>query len=169
MFGGVGLVSIRWWELALQIVNTIILFLALRHFLFKPVTNLMQSRKDEIAGNLEDAEKIKAQAEELKVTYQGKIDSAKEEAGQILKEANIKREARKEEIIQQAKEESQRIMERAQLEISREKAKAMEDLKDDMVEISLAAASMVIQKNLDDETQQKLIQEYIKEMGDVHA
>lgn len=169
MFGGVGLVSIRWWELIMQIANTIILFLAIRHFLFQPVTNFMQGRRDEISGNLEDAEKIKAEAEQLKVTYQGKIDSAKEEARQIVKEATQKGEARREEIIKQGQEESKQLMERARVEMSREKAKAMEELKNDMVEISLAAASMVIQKNLDDQTQQKLIQEYIEEMGDVHV
>ncbi|SJZ67285.1 F0F1 ATP synthase subunit B [Garciella nitratireducens] len=169
MSGEVGLVSIRWWELIAQIFNTVILFLALRHFLFKPVNNLMQRRKDEISQNLKDAEKAKLEANELKAIYQQKIDAAQEESHQIVKEAVRKGENRREEILQQAQEESKRMIKNAQLEISREKEKAMEELKDDIIEISLAAASMIIQKKLDQESHEKLIEQYIEEMGDVHV
>ncbi len=169
MFGEVSLVSIRWWELAMQIFNTIILFLFLRHFLFKPVTKFMQGRRDGISSNLEDAEKTKQEAEELKAMYQQKIDTAKDEAKKIIRDATSKGESRRQEIIQEAQQEADKILERTKIEISRERTKAMDELKDDMVEVSLAAASMVIQRNLDDKTQEKLIQDYIEEMGDVHV
>lgn len=169
MGGEVGLVSIRWWELAAQIINTIILFLALRHFLFTPVTKFMQGRKNAIAKNIEGAEKTKQEAEELKAMYQQKIDTAKDEAKQVIRDATSKGESRRQEIIREAQQEADKILEKAKVEISRERTKAMDELKDDMVEISLAAASMVIQRNLDDKTQEKLIQDYIEEMGDVHV
>ena len=169
MGGEVGMVSIRWWELGTQLLNTAILFLALRYFLFKPVTTFMQNRRNEIAGNIEDAENAKIEAEKLKVAYGQKIDAAKGEAQQIVAEATRRGEVRRAEIIQQAEQDAKRILERANIEVQREKAKAMDELKDDMIEIALAAAASIIQKNLDSQEHEKLVQQYIDEMGDIHV
>ncbi|MCR1900205.1 F0F1 ATP synthase subunit B [Irregularibacter muris] len=169
MGGEVGLVSIQWWSIIMQIVNTLILFAAVSYFLFKPVSKMLQDRKNKIAGDLEDAEKTKIEAEELKVAYQQKIDVAKGEAGQIIAEATRRGDVRRAEIVQEAEQEAKRILERANLEVQREKAKAMDQLKDDMIEIALAAAASIIQKNLDSQEHEKLVQQYIEEMGDIHV
>lgn len=169
MEGEVGLVTIQWWTILLQILNTLILFAGLSYFLFKPVTKFLQERKDSIAGEYEAAENAKSEAAQLKLSYQQKIDAIKEEAQMIIRDATRKGDVRKEEIIKLAEEESKRIIQRAKVEVGRERTKAMDQLKDDMIEIALAAASRVIQETLDEDAHQKLIQQYIQEMRDVYV
>ena len=40
------------WDIVWTIVNLLILFLLLKHFLFKPITQMMESRTAEIENNL---------------------------------------------------------------------------------------------------------------------
>ena len=47
------------WDIVWTIVNLLILFLLLKHFLFKPITQMMESRTAEIENNLKDAEEQK--------------------------------------------------------------------------------------------------------------
>jgi F-type H+-transporting ATPase subunit b len=169
MEGEVGLVSIQWWTIILQIVNTLILFAALSYFLFKPVTKFMQDRKDKIAADYEEAEKTRTNAQELKVSYESKLETIKDEGRQIIRDATRRGEVRSEEIIKQAQEESKKIIERANLELTRERTKAMDQLKNDMIEIALGAASRVIEDSLEDESHERLIRQYIEEMRDVYV
>ena len=50
------------WDIVWTIVNLLILFLLLKHFLFKPITKMMESRTAEIENNLKDAEDQKQKA-----------------------------------------------------------------------------------------------------------
>ena len=58
------------WDIVWTIVNLLILFLLLKHFLFKPITQMMESRTAEIENNLKDAEEQKQKAQQLN-TQQG--------------------------------------------------------------------------------------------------
>jgi F-type H+-transporting ATPase subunit b len=169
MGGEVGLVSIRWWELAMQAINILILFGALSYFLFKPVSKFMQERKDKIASELKNAKDKNTEAEDLIATYQQKIEDAKGEAQQIIRDAIRKGDDQRNKIVLEAEQESKAIMERTQVEAQREREKALDELKGEMIEISLAAASRVIHKSLNKEDHERLIQQYIDEMGDIHV
>ena len=52
------------WDIVWTIVNLLILFLLLKHFLFKPITQMMESRTAEIENNLKDAEEQKQKAQQ---------------------------------------------------------------------------------------------------------
>ena len=57
------------WNIVWTIVNILVLFLLLKHFLFKPITEMMESRTAEIENNLKDAEDQKQKASELTAQY----------------------------------------------------------------------------------------------------
>ena len=46
--GTLDLVSIVPWEIVTQLINLLLLFLLLKHFLFKPVQNILNARQAEI-------------------------------------------------------------------------------------------------------------------------
>ena len=75
------------WNIVWTIVNILVLFLLLKHFLFKPITEMMESRTAEIENNLKDAEDQKQKASELTAQYEEKLQGAHAEAAQIVSEA----------------------------------------------------------------------------------
>ncbi|MCY7700172.1 F0F1 ATP synthase subunit B, partial [Bacillus safensis] len=75
-------------------------------------------------------------------------------------------EKQKEEIIQAARQESERLKESARTEIVKEKEQAVAALREQVASLSVLIASKVIEKELDEQAQEKLIQEYLKEAGE---
>lgn len=149
-----------------QIVATGVLFLVLRHFLFKPVTDLLDARSKKIVSNLEESTQQKEEALAVKAEYQAKLEDAKGEAREIVESAKKRSDQLKDEIIQEAKAEAQRISERAMLDIEREKQKMLVDLKSEVVDIAMLAATKVLEKDLDPNTHKTMINKFIDEVGE---
>jgi F-type H+-transporting ATPase subunit b len=161
-----GLVEIS-WTLLFQIINTIILFLALKHFLFKPIRNFMKSRQDSITESIQDAEDKNNEALELKSQYEGKLAQAEDEGRQLVKEAAKRAEVRADEIIRDAQVKAEKILQKAEEEIERQNAKAVNVLKDEIASLAVMVAGKVINKSLDEEGHKELIQEFMNEVGEV--
>lgn len=149
-----------------QIIATGVLFLVLRHFLFKPVTDLLDARSKKIVSNLEESTSYKREAEAVKAEYELKLEDAKGEAREIVESAKKRSEQIKEEILQEAKVEAHAISERSMLDIEREKQKMLVDLKSEVVEIAMLAATKVVQKDLDPSAHKTMINKFIDEVGE---
>lgn len=152
--------------LLFQILNTVILVALLRHFLFQPVKSIIEKRQQGIVDQLDDAKNKNVDAEKLIDTYNTKLKSVEEEARVMIHEASVKAEKRAQEIIKAAEKDAVLIKERAEKEIEREKVKAVNDLKEEIVSLSLLAASKVLEKDIDQNQHEELITQFLNEVGD---
>lgn len=160
-----GLVTID-WTLVFQIANTLVLFLLLRHFLFKPVKAMVEKRQEMIADQLEDAKVKNEDAEKLIAQYDDQIKNIEEKGRLMIREASNKAEARASEIVKEAEKEAELIKKRAEKDIEREKLKAVNELKEDIVSLSLLAASKVLEKDIDENQHKSLINKFLDEVGE---
>lgn len=161
-----GLIDLKVWQLIFNILNTLILFLALRHFLFKPVKEFMDKRTNEIQSSIEAAEKMNEEAEGLYQEYNKKLQSAHDEGREIVRNSTKNAERKSEEILTQTKEEVIRLKEKANKDIELEKQSVINSLKEEVAGIALLAAESIISKSMDSDTNKSLIDEVIKEIGD---
>lgn len=150
-----------------QIFNTFVLFWILKRLLFEPVTNFMKERENEIASSLEEASNKNVEAEELKAEYTEKIKNIENEGDKIIKKAKSIADQEASKIINKAREEEKNIRLENQKELEREKVKAINELKDDISDLTISAASKVIEKDLKREDHIALIDQFIDEVGDV--
>ena len=74
-------------NLVYTIINVIILYLLLRHFLIKPVTDIMEKRKQLIADGLQSAQDAQDGALKMKQEYEAALNGAKQESVQIVENA----------------------------------------------------------------------------------
>lgn len=147
------------------IINTLILFLVLKHFLFDKVNAVLDSRRDEVAKTYEDADKALSNAKQLETEYTDKLSSAKEESAEIVKNATKKAQQRSDEIISEAKDEARGIVDKANSDIEKEKKRAVNQIKDEISDIALSIASSVVSKEIDAKTHEKLIESFIDEIS----
>jgi|SRR6056297_1858053 len=154
------------WSTVFQIVNTIILYLVLKKFLFVPVTEFIQGRQNEIQNSYDDADKKNEEAESLKKEYEEKLDNVKEEGQEILIEAQKKADERGNSIIKDSKEEAAKLKEKAEKDIEFEKKKALNDMKDEISTIAMMAASKVLGNEVDKNKNKQLVDDFIKEVGE---
>ena len=147
-------------------LNIFILFAGLSYLLFNPVRDVLEKRKQKIAGELASAANDMASASALKEEYEAKLKNVNKEAEDILEAARKKAKTREAEILEDARAEASRIVERANRGIELEKKKAIDDLKQDVVNIAALMAQKAVGRSIDMTIQNSLIDETLKEMGE---
>ncbi|MGI6225642.1 MAG: F0F1 ATP synthase subunit B [Peptococcales bacterium] len=159
--------SIHVPDIVWAIINFLILVAILNKFLYKPVIKMLDERKNEVANNLNKAEESKLEAEKLKDEYIKHLQNAKSEAQEIIAKANKLGEETKNEIVAQARVEAEKISAKAQEEIRLEKTKALSELRDEVASLAILAAGKIISKNIDVHEHEKMVQDIVKEVGEV--
>ncbi len=159
-------VTIDVWTMIMTWGNLLILFFAMKKFLFKPVKNIMDKRQEEIEKSISDAELAKEEAANLKEEYEKRLSSAKIEADQVIKTAVKNAQLKEEEIIKDANKKASDILQRADKEIENRKNAAFSDIKDEVSEIAISIATKIIKKDINEKDHEKLINEFIDEIGD---
>ena len=153
------------WDIVWTIVNLLILFLLLKHFLFKPITKMMESRTAEIENNLKDAEDQKQKAAELTAQYEEKLQGAHAEAAQIVSEARQRGQREYDAILKTAGQDAQKEQERARADMEREREEMLRGVQENVTELVLLTASKLSQKELDEESDRKLVDSFLSEAG----
>lgn len=142
------------------------LFFMMSYLLFNPARELMKKRQDRIREDMDTASREKADAVEMKKEYTAKLSQADKDVDEILNAGRKKALARENEIVTEAKAEAARVMERAEKEIELEKSKVRDEVKQEMVDVAQAMAGKIIAASIDEETQARLIDEALNEMGE---
>ena len=158
--------NINFFTALFTLVNTVALFLVLKHFLFKPVMKMITDRQKEIDDMYDEAGAAKAAAQAMKSEYQLKLEDAQATSERIVKEAVARGQAREEEIIRQANADAAAIMDKAAADIALEKKKAVNDAKDEISGMAMAIAEKVVGRELNAADQKDLIDSFIAELGD---
>ena len=158
--------NINFFTALFTLVNTIVLFLVLKKFLFKPVMKLIQDRQQEIDDMYADAASAQKSALALESEYKQKLSAASETSERIVKEAVARGQAREEEILRQANSEAAAMMDKAAADIAMEKKKAINDAKDEISGMAIAIAEKVVGRELNEKDHSQLVDAFIEELGD---
>jgi len=149
-----------------QILNLFITLTVVKIFFLDKIKAILDQRREAADREITDAQAAKAEALEIKQTYEKNMQEAKAQASSILERAQKSATIRGEEIIRQANDEAVAIREKASADIAQEKKKAINDAKDEIAGISLAIAGKVVGRELTADDQKALIDSFIDELGD---
>ena len=147
-----------------QMLNFFILVWILARFAYKPLVSMMQERKERIAKDLADAQAARNEAEQFKADYAAQIANARQEPQQIVEKAVQQAEATTREQLAAAREQIEREKERARQDIVNERDRAMNNLRNEVISLSVAMATKVVAKDMDSETNTKLIEDAIAKL-----
>ena len=125
----------------------------------------VEERERRIQKQLEDAEKANAEARRLLEEHKKQITAARHEAQDILAKAKAVSQKERETLLAKAREEYDALLSRARKDIDAEKEKAILALRREAVDLSIAAASRVIEANLDTEANRKLVTEFLESLS----
>ena len=149
-----------------QIINLFITLTVVKIFFLDKIKAILDQRREAADKEITDAQAAKAEAMEIKETYEKNMQEAKAQASSILERAQRSATIRSEEIIRQANDEAVAIRAKASADIAQEKKKAINDAKDEIAGLSLAIAGKVVCRELTADDQSKLIDSFIDELGD---
>jgi len=165
--GGFGLEIFR--ELGIDpqlIVVNIIAFLVLlwllKKFLFRPVTEVLESRREEIRSSYEAAERDRTAAAELRQDYERRLAGIEAEAREKIQAAIRDGQEHRDHLLSEARAEAERVLRRGQEELQREYAKTLVQLREEVVNLAIESSRKLIERSLDDATHRALIAQFIE-------
>jgi F-type H+-transporting ATPase subunit b len=152
--------GINFGLLIVQIIAFIIVFLTLNAWVYQPMLNMMESRKQKIAQGLEDARvaaeaRANAEKEAAKV-----IADAQTEASKIVREATERASLAGQDVKASAEAEAAKAREAAIAEAEIERNRILGDLRSQVASLAIAAANKLVGESLDEKRQRALLDEF---------
>ena len=138
-----------------QLVVFLLLVFVLSRFAWKPITQSLKEREDNIQSALDMAERTRVEMAKMQADNQKLLGEARAERDAIIRTANDTRDRIVGEAQQKASEEGKRIMDQTREAMQAERQAMMAQVKKEVVELSLGIAEKVLRKELSDKKSQE--------------
>jgi F-type H+-transporting ATPase subunit b len=147
------------------IVWTLVIFgvvmFVLSKFAFRPITAAVAARERSLEEEIEQAKRDRTEAASLLAQQRQLLEHAQADAQKLIGDARGAGDRVRQQLLEQAHAEQQGILERARKEIDDERQRAIADLRREAVDLAIMGAGKVIEKNLDDQTNRKLVEQFL--------
>lgn len=153
-------------DMALVCISTLIICLVAKHFFWDVILEYFQKRHDAIQADIDAGASAHKAGEDYKVQYETQLANIKGEAHEILETAKRSASLEKKEILASARSEAEGMKAKAIQDIEREKVQAQKEMRQTITDVAFEAASKIIGKELNEEDQQKYVDEFIEHAGD---
>jgi F-type H+-transporting ATPase subunit b len=148
-----------------QLINFGVLLAIFYIFGKKPIAEGLVARRASVAKQIEEAQKMKAEAAERAKIYQAKLDSLEADLA-TTKAALIEAgKGERDRIIKEAEEKAERMARDAKEQIEQEAKQMQQDLVRETVEIALAAAEEILKQKITPADHERLADEYLSSLG----
>ena len=124
------------------LLNLVVLYVAMRHFLIGPIQNVLAARKEMIDKQFTAAQSKEDEAMQLKQRYDGLLENAKEESKQIVEESRTR--------------------------AGKEREQAMEAMQKQIAGVAMAAAGKILKEQADSSVDRSIYDQYIAGIGESH-
>ena len=152
--------SLIFWSL----VSFALLFFLLKRFAFPPILEVLEERENKIRSEIDDAEKLRHEAEELKADLGRELKNAHEKANTIIQMAGDESKKIQEKSIQETQAKVRQMQNDAEQEIQITRNKLLNEIRSYTAALTIASTEKVLKKSLNNEDKNRLIDESIEEV-----
>lgn len=160
---------IDWFTVAAQIINFLILVALLKYFLYGRVIKAMDQREARITSRLEEAERMKNQAEDEAAAYSRKSQEFEKQREEMITGAKEEAESFRKELMQQAREEIEGIQVRWHETIEKRKVAFLKDLAERATREVFAVTRRALKDLADTDLEQQLVDVFVKRIKGLDA
>lgn len=159
-----GMFDINIGILVSQTINFFVLLFILRKFLFIPMSNIINERREHLGRIKLAAEQEHNKALEFKEEYEKHLANIEEEIYQIRQKAILEANSKTEEILEEARKKAEEIIEHGELELFIERQTAWARIREEVVQLTLMAAEKVVEESIDDDMHRRMIHDTIERL-----
>jgi F-type H+-transporting ATPase subunit b len=139
----------------------VILAFVLTKFAFGPITRSVEAREKALEDAISAAQRDREEAARLLAEHRAALDASRGEAQKLIADARVAAERVRAELVEQAHAEQTNMLARARQDIEAEKSRAILQLRREAVDLAIAGASKVIDKNLDQASNRQLVESFL--------
>lgn len=160
------MLKVDFWNIAFTVINLLVLYWFMRHFLVGRVRAIINKRQAMIEQDLDSASNSKNEALEMKKQYEKSIGHAGEEAARIVEAAKTKAELEYEKVMNQAKTDAQKKLQEAEMTMAVEREKAMHELETSIAGLAMVAAAKLLEEQKSGSVDQDAYNRFIAKAGE---
>ena len=148
------------FDLIINILNIIIMFVIVRFLVYKPVRKFMDSRTAKLNEQSRIAKEQLTEAQELKESYNEMIRLQEEQSEELLRKAKEDAEKQAAEITDAARKKADKMIKDAQDRIAAREEESVLSMQDKIIDLSLNIAEKILDEKIDDDKNRKLAEKF---------
>ena len=156
--------GVDWTHLIAQIISFCIVCVLLQRFAYKPVLQMLEERRQQIAQGQANAEQIKAELSRTEARSQAMLEQANAEANKLIEEARVAAARVQEQETQKAIAAAELVMLKAREASAQERTRVLAQLKSEFGQLLVETTATVTGKILTPEDQQRLAEETARQL-----
>lgn len=149
--------GLMFWTLVIFLV----LFAVLARAAFPKILGAVEARERALEEAIEGAKRDREEAARMLSEQKAALDASRGEAQKLLADSRATAERARNDMIEQTRAQQQEMLERARRDIEQEKERAIADLRREAIDLAIAGAGKVIERNLDDDANRKLVEQFL--------
>ncbi len=161
------MVEINPWELLMQITNFALLLFVMKKFLYKPLKNFLEKRAEDIQTEYDNAEKLKTDSEEALKLAKAEMEKAKVEAKIFIENTIVSAQNEKQKMLADTENKVKNMLLVGKQALENEIKVAKKELKNQIADISVDIASKIIQKEISQDDNERIIKDHIYELSEI--
>jgi len=150
--------------MAWTLIIFLILMFALSKFAFKPLFAAVEAREKALEDAIAGAKRDREEAEQLMAQQRAQLEAARTEAQTIIADSRGTAERMRTDLLAQTKQQQEEMLEQARRVIESEKVAAIAQLRREAVDLAIAGASRVIEKNLDSAGNRQIVESFLSSL-----
>lgn len=155
------LLSPSYGLMAWTLIIFVVLAIILSKFAFGPITAAVRAREAALEEAIAGAKRDREEAARLLAEHRAALDASRGEAQKLIADARVAAERVRSELVEQAHAEQANMLVRARQEIESEKSNAIAQLRREAVDLAIAGAGKVIERNLDQAANRQLVESFL--------
>jgi F-type H+-transporting ATPase subunit b len=151
------------------LVIFVVLLFVLSRFAFKPMLAAVEAREAALQEALNRAARDREEAAKLLAEHRAQLEAARGEAQRLIAEGRATGEKMRADMLEATRSQQVELMERAKRDIEHEKVRAIAQLRQEAVDLAIAGAGKVIERNLDSDANRRLVEGFLASLPAVGA
>ncbi len=140
----------------------LILFPVVKFFYLNPLVEAIHNRNSELERTFTEAEQLREQMNTMRKEYEDRLTRTEAEAREQIQAQIREAQNLRTELMAEASAKADELVKKAQEEIEAEKARVMVALRSEVVNLTLSATEKVLNENMNDDRNRRLVEEFIK-------
>lgn len=135
------------YTILFTLINLLILFLAMKKFLFKPINAILESRAKAVQDNLEEARRQREEAQALKDQYEEQMAQSRQQAAQLLSQAKTQSQEVYQKTVTDAQAEARKLMNDGAARNRHDREAMLKSVREEVASLVVEAAAKVAQQS----------------------
>jgi len=131
---------------------------------FPRIQEALDKRANAIRDSIDEAEKTRAEANEILQEYRARLREAREQSDEIVARARKSAEASKAQAVDEGREKREELLAAARRDIEAETRRSLERIRKEVADLTVLTTEKVTRKTLSGDDQKRLIDEALAEV-----